>query len=136
MTTRVLGLCALLLALAAPTNAGTKLQMNIVAPVPDCYIGPFFCKNDGSACLNDSDCTASLSPASKFKIDGKTMLLKGGLKKVTDQAGTLITTNPADPNDDFILRVNICHCVLDSGAFDICSNCNTVYVRFDLKNGN
>ena len=47
----------------------------------------------------------------------------------------LITTDPADPNDDYMLRLSLCDCVADTG-FDSCNNCVTTYVRINLKNGN
>jgi len=137
MTARSLVLGATFLVLGARALAGTKFQANIVPTPPDCYSGPNYCKNGLGTCpsSDNAECTGTMSAASKVKIDGVTRTVKGSVKNVTDQSGR-ITTDAGDPNDDFILKVTLCRCIVDSGGPDICSNCNNVYIRTDLKNGN
>ncbi len=138
MTARSFMLGAALLMLGAPALAGTKFQANIVPTPPDCYSGPNFCKNGIGGCpgSTNAECTGTMSPASKVKIDGVTQTVKASVKNVVDQTGSRITTDSTNADDDFILKLTLCRCIADSGGFDICSNCNNVYLRFDLKNGN
>src|SRR5262245_48298576 len=101
---RLLG-CALLL-LAAGAHAGTKVQLNIVPTPPDCYVGPGFCQNVVASCgVDNSECAlATMSPKSKFKLDGKRHL-KVKVKGVTDVAGATITTGPAETaTDNLVLK--------------------------------
>lgn len=106
------------LLLATTGLAGTKAQMNIVPTPADCFVGPGFCLNVAAGCgLDNSDCAAgTMSPKSKFKLDGK-KVLKAKIKGVTDNMVTLSV------------------CPVDTGAPPICDDPTSLYLKVVLTDG-
>ena len=96
-------------ALAAPgAQAGTKYQANLAPDAPDDV--PGFQANGSRIMINDK------------------LQLKGKVKKITDGAGILETTDPADPGDDYSVEVDFSGPGSGLGG--------TVTVFFDVKKGN
>jgi len=138
MTVRLVALAAILMAPVSPAlAAATKAQMNIVPAKADCFTPGNFCVNNGAFCAmpDNSDCTASgMSPSSKFKID-ETLVLKGTIKKVTDNSATLVTTGAEGAADNFIFKLTLTVCVVDNGP-PSCQETENIYVKVVLNNGN
>ncbi len=135
MIARTIAWTVTLLLVGGTVFAGTKAQMNIVPTKPDCFLGGNICLNDGAACFVDnSECAgASMSSSSKFKIDG-TLVLKGTVKKVTDNSGTLVTTGAEGAADNFIFKLTLTVCVIDNGP-PSCQETENIYIKVPLTNG-
>ena len=126
------------LLVGTPAFAGSKVLMNIVPTPPDCHNTTSLCLNSGAVCtpaLGNAQCAAAtLSPVSKFSVDGK-LKLKGSLKKVRDEHGTLVTTGPEGSDDNYVFRLRLKRCVPDKGT-PVCNETDTVYVKVALAAGN
>jgi hypothetical protein len=126
------------LLVGAPAFAGNKVLMNIVPTPPDCHNTTSLCLNSGAVCtpaLGNAQCAAAtLSPVSKFSIDGK-LKLKGSVKKVRDEHGTLVTTGPEGSDDNYVFRLRLKRCLPDKGS-PVCNETDTVYVKVALASGN
>ena len=112
MRTCSLRFAAVMLVFGTSALAGTKMQMNIVPTPADCFVGPGFCQNVSAGCgVDNSECAlATVSPKSKVKIDGK-LKVKASIKGVTDVAGVLMTTGPAETaTDNLVLRLTVSEC--------------------------
>ena len=112
MQTGSLPFAAVMLVFGTSALAGTKTQMNIVPTPADCFVGPGFCQNVSAGCgVDNSECAlATMSPKSKVKIDGK-LKVKASIKGVTDVAGALMTTGPAETAiDNLVLRLTLSQC--------------------------
>lgn len=135
---RRLILGATLLALCVPAFARNRVLMNIVPTPPDCHNTSGICLNSGVACsqaLGNAQCApATLSPVSKFSLDGK-MRLKGSIKKVHDSLGNPVTTGPEGSDDNYIFRLRLKRCLPDKGA-PVCNETDSVYVKVALVDGN
>src|SRR5262245_37775559 len=106
---------AVMMVFGTSALAGTKAQMSIVPTPADCFVGPGFCQNVSAACgFDNSECAlATVSPKSKVKIDGK-LKLTANIKGVTDFAGVLMTTGPAETApDNLVLRLTLSTCGVD-----------------------
>ena len=136
MSTRSMVLAPALLLAASTVLAATKAQMNIVPTKPDCFIAGSFCLNNGASCFVDnSECAnSSMSPSSKFKIDG-TLVLKGGVKQVKDNSGALITTGAEGAADNLIFKLALTQCIVDNG-YPNCHDVQNIYLKVVLNNGN
>jgi hypothetical protein len=99
----VLALCVPALA-----NAGTKYQANLT---PD----------------EAADMPGFTANGSSIKIDDR-LRAKGKIKRIVDDQGALVTTDPLDGNDDYWVEIEL-H-VLSTDLED------TVTIFFDVKNGN
>jgi hypothetical protein len=105
---------AALLIAADPGHAATTYKANLV-PL-EAGTAPGFSANGSSV-----------------KIVGKNKLsLKGKIKNVVDVDGNRVTTQRNDPDDDYILEIDIFVPATDP-ATDAFS---TISIPFDLKNGN
>jgi hypothetical protein len=122
--------------LAGPALAGTKAQLNVVPSLPDCFIAGSVCLNNGAGCgFDNSECALSgLSASSKISLTGK-LALKGTIKGVKDNSGTLVTTGPEGSSDNFILKLSLNQCLVDTGSPPLCDDGFTVYVKVALSNG-
>src|SRR5262245_52501751 len=128
---------AIMLLLGTSALAGTKTQMNIVPTPADCFVGPGFCQNVSAACgFDNSECAlATVSPKSKVKIDGK-LKLTASIKGVTDVAGVLMTTGPAETaSDNLVLRLTLSTCGVDLAAPPLCDEPTNVYLKVVLTDG-
>jgi hypothetical protein len=126
-----------LLVFATGALAGTKVQMNIVPTPPDCVIVGLVCLNVPGPCGGDNaDCAlGTMSSKSKVKLDGK-LGLKATIKGVTDIAGVLMTTGPAeDAADNLVLALVLSLCPVDTGAPPICDDLTSVYLKVVLTKG-
>ena len=134
---RRLILGATLLALCAPAFGRNAVLMNIVATPPDCHNGSGICLNSGIACtaaLGNAQCAAAtMSPASKFSLDGK-LRLKGSIKRVRDGLGALVTTGPEGSDDNYIFRLRLKRCLPDKGI-PACNETDSIYVKVALIGG-
>lgn len=97
-----------LLALAPPAHAGTKYQTTLVPDVAGSTPG-------------------FSGKGSSIKLDGHRKL-KGKVKKVVDGAGSLVSTDPGVPQDDYSVEVDL--------TVPATATSGTVTVPFDLNNGN
>lgn len=134
---RSLVLGAALLALGAPAFGGNKVLMSIVPTPPDCHNTIGVCLNSGALCTppgNAQCAAATLSPASKFSLDGK-LKLKGSVKKVRDHTGVLVTTGPEGSDDNYVFRLRLKRCLPDKGT-PVCNETDSVYVKVALVAGN
>src|SRR5262249_37852714 len=137
MTARLVVLAAVLMVPVSPALAATKAQMNIVPAKPDCFTIGNFCLNNGAACVmpDNSDCAASaMSSSSKFKND-EALVVKGTIKKVKDNAGTLVTTGVEGAADNFIFKLTLTVCVVDNGP-PSCQETESIYIKVVLNGGN
>ena len=124
------------LLVVAPALAGTKAQLNLVPSAPDCFLGGSVCLNNGASCVFDNtECALSaVSASSKISIDGK-LALKGTIKGVKDNSGALVTTGVEGSSDNFILKLSLNQCLVDTGAPPLCDDQTTIYVKVALNNG-
>ncbi|MBI3767947.1 MAG: hypothetical protein HY271_05545 [Deltaproteobacteria bacterium] len=99
---------ALALAAAHPASAGTKYQTSLVPTVAGTQPG-------------------FSASGSSVKFDGHRSV-KGKLKKVVDGTGTLVTTDPMNPADNYSVEIDV--------AVPAVPTSGTIAVSFDLKNGN
>jgi hypothetical protein len=99
---------AAMLVMGGPVIAGTKYQTSLVPNVAGAQPG-------------------FSASGSSIKIDGHRSL-KGKIKKVVDGTGTLVTTDPANPADDYSIEVDL--------AVPATALSGTATVAFDVKKGN
>ena len=123
-------------ALAGAASAGTKAQLNIVPSLPDCFVAGNVCLNNGAGCGGDnSECALSgVSASSKIALSGK-LALKGSIKGVKDNSGALVTTGAEGSADNFILKLSVNQCLVDTGSPPLCDDETTIYVKVALSNG-
>ena len=137
MPTCSLRFAAVMLVFGTYALAGTKTQMNIVPTPADCFVGPGFCQNVSAGCgIDNSECAlATMSPKSKVKIDGK-LKVKASIKGVTDVAGVLMTTGPAETAiDNLVLRLTLSECGVDIASPPLCDEPTNVYLKVVLTDG-
>src|SRR5262245_4149611 len=122
--------------LAVAASAGTKAQLNIVPSLPDCLIAGNVCLNNGAGCgFDNSECALSgVSGSSKIALSGK-LALKGTIKGVKDNSGALVTTGAEGSDDNFILKLSVTQCLVDTGSPPLCDDETTIYVKVALNNG-
>ncbi len=105
-----LAISAAWLIAAAPGYAGTTYKANLV-PV-EAGTAPGFSANGSSIKL----------------VSSNRLKLKGTIKKVVDVDGNRVTTQRNDPDDDYILEIDIFVPAIDASS--------TISIPFDVKNGN
>ena len=77
---------------------------------------------------------SGVSASSKISLDGK-LALKGTIKGVKDNSGALVTTGVEGSSDNFILKLGLNQCLVDTGAPPLCDDQTTIYVKVALSNG-
>ena len=76
-----------------------------------------------------------MSPKSKVTIPD-TLKVTGTIQGVTDVAGALETTGPAESaSDNPVLKIALSTCPVDTGAPPICDDVTNVYLKVVLKAG-
>ena len=137
MRARPFVVASTLFLLTGGATAGTKVQMNIVPTPPDCFVGPGFCLNVAAGCtIDNSECAlGTMSSKSKVKLDGK-RAVSASIKGVTDVAGALLTTGPAETAlDNLVLKIVLSACPVDTGSPPICDDATNVFLKVVLEEG-